>query len=83
VSDAPCETRPSVLEQREHVAAMAFVSGPKWYAKRLLEFQSYPNRNLASKALIERSSTLLEESRARIVRSKNILAFSRSQRFVN
>jgi len=68
----------SVIDRREHSAAMAFVRGSKWYARQLLEFQTSPNRRLTCQALIESSHRLLEESRRAILRTKNILAFSRS-----
>ena len=63
------------LEIREHCAAAAAVKGRPWYAGKLLAFQKFPNRRTANAALIQSSRRLLQESRGRIVRTKNILAF--------
>lgn len=65
----------TALETREHSAAAAAVKGRQWYAGKLLAFQKFPNRRTANAALIQSSRKLLQESRGRIVRTKNILAF--------
>jgi hypothetical protein len=74
----------SVLEKRERISVLAFVKGPLWYAKKLLDFQPFPNTRESSRALIQNSRRLLEESSTAIMRTKNLLAFSRDpQKFVN
>jgi hypothetical protein len=83
-TDKHCAQPQSVLEKREHDTAIIFVKGTRSYARKLLEFQTFPNRHQASKALIQNSRRLLETSRLSIVRTKNILAFSRDpHKFVN
>ena len=63
---------PTVQEAREHFSVMASVKGRSWYAKKLLEFQRFPDRQVASRTLIQLSRTRIEETRVRIVRTKNI-----------
>jgi hypothetical protein len=83
-SDARASKRRSALEKRERISAFAFVKGPRWYARKLLNYQPFPNTREASRALIQNSRRLLEESRSAIMRTKNLLAFSRDpQKFVN
>jgi hypothetical protein len=84
LTDKASRGKRTVLEKREHSSATAFMRGPRWYAKRLLDFQTFPNRRLACKALVQQSRRLIDDSRLTIVKSKNILAFSRRpQKFVN
>jgi len=71
-----------VLEQRERSAAKVVTKGRRWYAKRLLRLQRFPNRWVACVTLIQMSRRLLEESRMRTTKTKNTLAFSR-QHYVN
>jgi hypothetical protein len=73
----------SVLENRERRSATVFVKGRQWYAKTLLKAQKIPNSRAASRELIENSRKLLEESRHAVIRTRNILAFSRAQKFLN
>jgi hypothetical protein len=74
----------TAVEKRERISASAFVKGPRWYARKLLNYQPFPNTREASQALIQNSRRLLEESRVAIMRTKNLLAFSRDpQRLVN
>jgi hypothetical protein len=73
----------SVLENRERRSATVFVKGRQWYAKTLLKAQKFPNSRAASRELIENSRKLLEESRHAVIRTRNILAFSRAQKFLN
>jgi hypothetical protein len=73
----------TILERREHCAAQAFVKGNRWYADQQLEFQSFPNRRFACKALIQSSRRLIEESHHVILKSKNTLAFSLGRRLAN
>jgi hypothetical protein len=73
----------SVLENREHRSATVFVKGRQWYAKALLKAQKFPNSRAASRELIKNSRKLLEESRHALIRTRNILAFSRVQKFLN
>jgi hypothetical protein len=75
--DKHCGLARSVLEIREHAAAMAAVKGRRWYAKRLLAFQEFLDPTAASRALIQASRRQIERSRQRIVLTQNILAFSR------
>jgi hypothetical protein len=75
----PAPTR-SVLEGREHTAALAAVKGRRWYAKKLLEIQEFRDFKVASRTLIQLSRRQIEQSRRRIVLTKNILAFSRIAR---
>jgi len=83
-SDAHGAQRRTAVEKRERTAASAFLKGPRWYARRLLNYQSFPNTREASRALIRNSRRLLEESRVAIMRTKNLLAFSRDpQKLVN
>jgi hypothetical protein len=73
-----------ILQERERTSAKAFVKGPQWYSKLLLEFQEFPNGRSASNALIKNSRRLIAQSRESILRTKNILAFSRiSQKYLN
>jgi|SRR5437868_3073777 len=82
-SDTPRQPR-DIFQERERTSAKAFVKGPQWYSKLLLEFQEFPNGRSASNALIKNSRKLIEQSRATILRTKNILAFSRiSQKYLN
>lgn len=83
LKDTRFTDRRSVLERREHCAAKAFVKGHRWFANQLLEFQSFPNRRFACKALIQNSRRLIEESHYVILKSKNTLAFSRGRRLAN
>ncbi|HEX6805697.1 MAG TPA: hypothetical protein VF133_18595 [Terriglobales bacterium] len=69
-----------MLEGREHTAALAAVKGRRWYAKKLLEFQEFRDFKVASRTLIQLSRRQIEQSRRRIVLTKNILAFSRITR---
>jgi hypothetical protein len=74
----------SAVEKREQISTSAFVKGPRWYARKLLSCQSFPNTREASRALIQNSQRLLAESRVAIIKTKNLLAFSRDlQKFVN
>jgi len=57
---------------------MAFVMGPKVFAKKLLKRHLSSNSREASRQLIEKSRQLLTESRRLIVETKNTLAFARS-----
>jgi hypothetical protein len=83
-SDAHGSQGRSAVEKRERISASAFVKGPRWYAKKLLNYQSFPNSREASHALIQNSRRLLAESRGAILRTKNLLVFSRDpQKFVN
>jgi len=83
-SDARGSQGRSVVEKRERISASAFVKGPHWYARRLLNFQPFPNTRETSQALIQNSRRLLQESRLAIMRTKNLLAFSRDpQKLVN
>jgi hypothetical protein len=83
-NDAHWSRERTVVEQRERTAASAFVKGTRWYAAKLLNYQPFPNTREASRALIQNSRRLLEESRLAITRTKNLLAFSRDpQKFVN
>jgi len=83
-SDARGSPGRSALDKRERISAFAFVKGPGWYARRLLNYQAFPNTREASRALIKNSRKLLEDSRVAITKTKNLLAFSRDpQKFVN
>ena len=82
-SDVRRGHQPSALENREHRSATVFVKGRQWYAKMLLKAQRFPNSRAASRELIKNSRKLLEQSRHAVIRTKNILAFSRVQRFIN
>ena len=83
-SDARDPQDHTPIEERERISALAFVNGPHWYARRLLDSQVFPNSREASRALIQNSRRLLEESRHAISKTKNLLAFSRHpQEFVN
>src|SRR5579864_5814970 len=73
----------TVLEQREQGSARAFVKGRRWYANKLLGFQSFPNRRFACKALLQNSRRLIEQSYHVILKSKNTLAFSRGRTLAN
>jgi hypothetical protein len=73
----------SVLENREHRSATVFVKGRQWYAKTLLTAQKFPDSRAASREFIKNSRRLLEESRHAVIRTRNILAFSRAQKFLN
>jgi uracil-DNA glycosylase len=73
----------SALENREHRSATVFVKGRQWYAKTLLKAQRFPNSRAASRELIKNSRKLLEQSRHAVIRTRNILAFSRVQKFIN
>jgi hypothetical protein len=75
-------THVPLLQQREHSAAMEVTKGRRWYAKRLLKLQRFPDARVACATLIQMSRRLLEESRIRITKTKNTLAFSR-QHYVN
>jgi hypothetical protein len=79
-------THVPLLQQREHSAAMEVTKGrrwyARWYAKRLLKLQRFPDARVACATLIQMSRRLVEESRIRITRTKNTLAFSRQQ-YVN
>lgn len=77
VPDSGYRERPTVQEIREHCSAMAAVKGRRWYAEMLLNAQEFPNRHVANRTLIQTSRRLLAESRGRILRTKNILAFHR------
>jgi len=81
--DVHCGRQRSVLENREHRSATVFVKGRQWYAKTLLEAQKFPNSRAASLELIKNSRRLLEESRHAVIRTRNILACSRAQKFLN
>jgi hypothetical protein len=83
LKDTRFTDRRSVLERREHCAAKAFVKGRRWFANQLLEFQLFPNRRFACKALLQNSRRLIEESHHVILKSKNTLAFSRGRRLAN
>jgi hypothetical protein len=83
-ADLPRSRARSAVEKRERISASAFVKGPRWYAQKLLNYQPFANTREASRALIQNSRRLLEESRLAITRTKNLLAFSRDpQKFVN
>lgn len=72
------------MEKRERISASAFVKGPRWYARKLLHCQPFPNTRDASRALIRNSRRLIERSHVSIIKTKNLLAFSRDpQKFVN
>src|SRR5579864_2074194 len=73
----------TVLERREQCSARAFVKGRRWYANKLLGFQSFPNRRFACKALLQNSRRLIEQSYHVILKSKNTLAFSRGRTLAN
>src|SRR5215469_5397219 len=75
LSDLHAETKRTVYELREHFSTMARIKGRSWYAKKLLAFQHFPNRCVASETLIQLSHIRIEQTRDRIVRTKNILAF--------
>jgi hypothetical protein len=84
ISDTRQTPVPAIHQIREHLSTMAQIKGRRWYAKKLLEFQRFPNRRVASRMLIQLSRRRIDETRGRIVRTKNILAFSRgSDRWVN
>ena len=55
---------------------MACIKGRSWYAQKLLEFQHFPNWLVASKTLLRLSRERIAQTRGRIARTKNILAFS-------
>jgi hypothetical protein len=83
-SDARGSQGRSAMDKRERISVSAFVKGRRWYAKRLLNVQPFPNTREASRALIQNSQRLIEESRVAITKTKNLLAFSRDpQKFVN
>jgi hypothetical protein len=82
-SDVRRDHQRSVLENRERRSATVFVKGRQWYAKTLLKSQKFPNSKAVSRELIKNSRKLLEESRHAVIRTRNILAFSRVQKFVN
>jgi hypothetical protein len=83
-SDARGSQGRSAVEKRERISASAFVKGPRWYAIKLLNCQPFPNSREASRALIQNSQRLIEESRLAIMKTKNLLAFSRDpQKLVN
>lgn len=74
----------TTLEKRVRISASAFVKGRRWYARKMLDSQVFPNRFESSRALILNSRRLLEESRHAISKTKNLLAFSRRpHEFVN
>jgi len=84
VTDTGYRERPTVQEIREHCSAMAAVKGRRWYAEMVLKAQGFPNRHIANRTLIQTSRRLLEESRGRILRTKNILAFHKpTNQYVN
>src|SRR5262249_45427366 len=74
-SDIRHEPPRGVDEIRKHFSTMAHIKGRRWYAKKLLEFQRSPNRRIASQVLIQLSRQRIDETRKRIVVTKNILAF--------
>ena len=83
-SDARGSRVHTPVEERERISALAFVNGPRWCARRLLDSQVFPDSRESSRALIQNSRRLLEESRHAISKTKNLLAFSRHpQEFVN
>ena len=83
-SDARDPQVPSPVEKRERISALAFVKGRRWYARKMLDSQVFPNRLESSRSLILNSRRLLGESRHAISKTKNLLAFSRRPReFVN
>jgi hypothetical protein len=83
-SDASDPQVRSPVEHRERISALAFVKGPCWYARKLLDFQVFGNSRESSRALIQNSRRLLEDSRSAISKTKNLLAFSRHPReFIN
>ena len=83
-SDARGYQGRSAMDKRERISASAFVKGPRWYARKLLNYQPFTNTRESSRALIQNSHRLLEESRVAIMKTKNLLAFSRDpQKFVN
>src|SRR5438874_310415 len=75
--DKRCSKPRSILERRERSAAAAFVRGQRWYAKKNLGFQKFTDWRSACKALLQSSHRLIEESRLTIVKTTNVLAFSR------
>jgi hypothetical protein len=67
----------NVVEAREHNSAIAFVKGPREFARELMESQLSDNSCEASRQLIESSRQLLAQSRRLIVATRNTLVFAR------
>ena len=75
-SDAYADSARTVQEGREHFSTLARLKGRSWYAKKLLAFQHFPSQRVACETLIRLSRERIAQTRGRIARTKNILAFS-------
>lgn len=73
-----------MLQERERSSVAAVIKGRRWYAKRLLQTQMFPNNREASLWLISSSRRLITESRQRIQLTRNNTPFRRvARRAVN
>lgn len=73
-----------VMQARERSSAEAAVRGKRWYARTLLQAQTFTNSREASRFLIESSRKLIADTRQRIrIRTNNAVFGYTSRKVVN